>query len=74
MRQAVFFLDSGLGHELTTPTMECENLQGWLVPKQRAAEFEAVWMAHEKGEWWEEFYYWAEWHLEEDGTVTVEFT
>jgi hypothetical protein len=43
-KNAIFFLDTGEGHDFETPDMEGECLSGWLVPVSRSAEFEKDWM------------------------------
>ncbi len=70
---AVFFLDAGDGNEFTTPTMEGENLQGWLVPLADVEEFETMWLLGEEDDQWVDFFCWAEWQMT-NGTITVTFT
>lgn len=60
-RGAVFFLDSGDGDDFETETMEGENLQGWLVPQNKADEFESVWKIWNEDDEWVDFFCWAEW-------------
>lgn len=39
-RDAVFFLDCGLGKVVENDSFECEDLAGWLIPNEKASEFE----------------------------------
>ncbi|MDR0852359.1 MAG: hypothetical protein LBN36_07675 [Clostridiales Family XIII bacterium] len=42
-KNAVFYLDTGEGHDFETPEMEGEYLSGWLVPVERCEAFELGW-------------------------------
>lgn len=72
-KDCVFFLDSGDGNEFETDTMEGETLQGWLVPKTKAAEFERVWKDKEEDDTWADFFCWAEWN-KKNGNIDVTFS
>lgn len=66
-KECVFFLDTGDGNSFENDLMECENLQGWLVPLSRADEFGKIWGNNEEDDEWVEFFCWVEWvsHKEE---------
>ncbi len=68
----VFFLQAGDGNEFTTDTMEGEELMGWLVPNDKAEEFERLWMEKKETDDWTDFFRWAEWNLNGE-TVEVRF-
>lgn len=72
-KDCVFFLDSGDGNEFETDTMEGETLQGWLVPKTKAAEFEKVWNDNKEDDAWTDFFCWAEWNRK-NGNIDVTFS
>lgn len=72
-KDCVFFLESGDGNEFETDTMEGENLQGWLVPQNQAAEFEKIWKEEKEDDIWTEFFCWAEWHRK-NGNIDVTFS
>ena len=55
-KEAVFFLDTEEGHVLPHPTMEVENLSGWLVPFEKADEFENIWWDNKENDDWVEYY------------------
>ena len=68
----VFFLDAGLGREVAKKEYEGENLQGWLIPMEKADEFEKQFSAFENGEEWDDFYAFLEWE-ELNGDVKIFF-
>ncbi len=70
----VFFGFSGEGRAFVTPEMEGEDLSGWLVPNDKADEFESLWKREpvEKVDAWSEFFVFVIWHLKGD-KVSVEF-
>lgn len=41
----VFFLFCGEGYDLITDEIDCQDLTGWLVPSEDAADFEPIWKA-----------------------------
>ena len=69
---AVFFLDSGNGNEFETETMEGENLQGWLVPYQKTADFKPAWDQWNETDEWVDYFCWVEWCAESD-VIDVRF-
>lgn len=72
---AVFFAFAGDGRDLELPDMEGEDMMGWLIPKDRVAEFQPEWETENSEEAldrWGDFFTWAEWSLE-DGTVRIVF-
>lgn len=72
LKSCVFFLDSGDGNEFENESMEGENLQGWLVPKTKADEFEKVWINNEEDDEWVDFFCWAEWSIDK-GRINIAF-
>ena len=57
----VFFADCGEGNILETPDLECEDMRGWLVPKEKVKEFETEWQQDQVSDKWTGFIFWAEW-------------
>lgn len=72
-RNCVFFLDSGDGNEFENESMEGEDLQGWLVPKTKADEFEKVWKANSEDDEWVDCFCWAEWIIKR-GNIDIMFS
>ena len=71
-RGGVFFLDSGDGRDFISDDMEGEDLTGWLIPANKADEFESIWKRNEAiSEDWDEFFVFAEW--ENAGGVKIQF-
>lgn len=68
----VFFADCGEGHTLETLDMECEDMRGWLIPKEKAKEFEKEWQQDQVSDKWTEFIFWAEWS-QKDGEIDIKF-
>ena len=71
-RDAVFFLQAGDGNDYETDDLECEDLMGWLIPKDKIPEFEPIWKAFQVMDDWTDYFQWAEWYVE-DGAVHVQF-
>lgn len=69
---SVFFLEAGDGRDFETKDLEGEDLQGWLIPKNRADEFEKQWKKGQPNEDWDEFFCFAIWKKEE-GKIKVKF-
>ena len=69
---AVFFLEAGDGRDFVTETLEGEDLQGWLIPKEKEEEFFKVWDKDEVGEEWDDFFGFAIWEQDKDA-VKVKF-
>ena len=68
----VFFLDAGDGRDFKTDTLEGEDLMGWLIPKEKASEFEKEWEAGDVSDDWSDFYKWAIWDNPDTPTITFE--
>ena len=60
-RQCVFFLNCGEGRELTTETMEGEDLFGWLIPESLANAFEKRFLDNSPSEDRDDFLCFAIW-------------
>lgn len=58
---AIFFADAGDGGDFSTPTMEGENMVGWLIPADKAEAFEPMWRACTVDDSWSDFFMWAVW-------------
>lgn len=71
-QDAVFFADAGDGNDFVTPTMEGENMMGWLIPAKQALEFEPLWEASDVDDSWSDFYKWAVWSQVGD-TIKIRF-
>ena len=68
----VFFLDAGLGRSFSTEKLEGENLQGWLIPKEKADLFERDFLKFKNGEEWDDFFAFLEWE-KVDKTIKLFF-
>lgn len=68
----VFFLDAGLGREVVKEEYEGENMQGWLIPMEKANEFEKQFSAFKNGEEWDDFFAILEWE-EVNGEIKIFF-
>ena len=60
-KNAVFFLEAGDGRDFETNDIEGEDLQGWLIPRERAILFETKWRNNSVNGEWEEFFCFAVW-------------
>lgn len=70
---SLFFVDSGEGRELFMPGIEGEDLFGWLIPKDRADEFEDEFVKNAvNADKWEEFECFAQWHRKGD-VINISF-
>ncbi|MCI8387033.1 MAG: hypothetical protein HFE63_01020 [Clostridiales bacterium] len=58
----VFFLFCGEGHSFEDDNLEGENLSGWLIPKDRADEFNQKFIEYDSDlDDWDDFFAFAEW-------------
>lgn len=72
-QNAVFFMECGCGDVLSEENIECEDCQGWLIPVEKAEEFNKLFLAENVDEKWDEFEAWADWKKTSNGIqVTVE--
>jgi hypothetical protein len=74
-QDAVFFLDCGEGNEVETDEISGENLSGWLVPNNKAAQFEQEWKSHNGVFYstkWDKFFCWALWKNSR-GNINISF-
>ena len=67
----VFFLDAGDGRDFETDTIEGEDLIGWLVPKNKALNFEKLWKKGYISDKWSKYYGFALW--KDINNITIEF-
>lgn len=68
-RGAVFFADSGDGNDFETETMEGEDMMGWLIPKEKAKEFQPLWEASKVDSSWSDYFGWALWKKSQDNVL-----
>ncbi len=68
----IFYADAGDGNDFETEDMEGENMMGWLIPTEKAPEFESLWKKSEVGDEWADFYVWAVWSKEQ-GNIRIHF-
>lgn len=66
----VFFLDCEEGHDGTVNDMEVCNLSGWLIPTDKASEFESIWEKGKEDDSWADFFKFASWK-DENGLKIV---
>ena len=57
----VFYADAGDGRDFETEAMEGEDMMGWLIPQEKAGEFEPLWHAWKEDDSWSDYYMWAGW-------------
>ena len=70
-QDAVFFLDCGQGKTFENNQMECEDLCGWLIPKEKVKEFEPLFVDNsDEVNKFDDFYTSVDFHIEDD-TVNV---
>lgn len=70
---SVFFLDCGEGNTVFKDDIICGDCSGWLVPKDKAAEFGEDYIAFkddEKWQDWEQFAAWVTWS-ENSGEILI---
>jgi len=68
----VFFLDTGEGRDVSFQDMEGEDISGWLIPCQHAAEFQDEWENTRPSDQWLSFFRFAIWRLE-NGNLMIDF-
>lgn len=61
----VFFLDCEEGHDGNVNGMEICNLSGWLIPSDKANEFETLWEKEMEDDEWSDFFVFAKWKYED---------
>lgn len=71
-RGCIFFADAGDGNEFETNTMEGEEMMGWLIPKEKAKDFEPLWKTSSVDDSWSDFFCWAVWTFL-DNKITISF-
>lgn len=57
----VFFLDCEEGHDGSVNGMEVCNLSGWLIPAEKANEFELAWKKGGEDDNWIDFFEFVSW-------------
>ena len=68
----VFFLDAGDGRDFETDLIEGEDLMGWLIPNDQAADFEEKWKNNDVSDEWSNHYVWAIW--DDPMSLKIKFT
>ena len=71
-RNCVFFLKAGDGRNYYSQDMDGEDLMGWLIPCEKAEEFERGWLNNNVDEKWDDFFCFAVWKIE--NILVIEFT
>ncbi len=71
-RNCIFFISEADGREFYEDDMEGDDLWGWLIPEDRADEFEKLWAEGKENDDWNDFFLCAEWRKKADG-YDVEF-
>lgn len=72
---AMFFLFAGEGRTFTTSNMEGEDLSGWLIPDEKATEFELQWQQNNSLaalQKWVDYFVWVVWR-DKNGEILVKF-
>lgn len=69
----IYYLESGDGNDAIIYGMEVCDLWGWLVPYDKCAEFERIWINHQEDDDWIDYFISAEWEQDVDGKVLVNF-
>ena len=72
----VFFIGNQECHDLVLDDMYLAEMCGWLVPKDRADEFEEIWKTDKRSLWgseWSEFFVFEDVEMMPDGTVEIWF-
>lgn len=68
----IYYLDAGDGRDFETEEYEGEDLMGWLIPKDKQAEFELEWRKGDVSDDWSDYYIWAIWNNPSKPYVTFE--
>lgn len=69
----VFFLECEDGNDASLKDMDVSDLTGWLVPKDKAPEFEAIWLARQENDDWIDFYRAVTWKRSLFGKIKIRF-
>ena len=64
----IYYADCGEGKDGETKDMDLEDMFGWLIPIERAKEFEKVWLHNDKKLWsddynWDDYCTWLDWEI-----------
>ena len=65
-------MDAGDGRDFENEAMEGEDLSGWLIPLEKAKDFESIWKNGDVGDEWSEMFGYAIWENSENPTVKFE--
>ena len=73
-RGCVFFLNSGEGHIFENEDMVFSDLNGWLIPAEKAEEFNKKYMDWQEDsedlEDWDDCFCWEEWEDKENPKIS----
>lgn len=68
----VFFCDCGLGRLFENDNIECEDLCGWLIPKEKADNFEKLFLENsDEQHKFDDFYCYIDFSVIENGKISV---
>lgn len=59
--KSIFFVDCGEGRPFESDEMEGEDLSGWMIPKDRAEDFQKEFDANDVSEEWDDFMKFVKW-------------
>ena len=68
----IFFLEAGDGRDFVTNTLECEDLQGWLIPMELVNSFTPLWLSDSIPNSWSIFFGFAIWEIK-DNNIYISF-
>ena len=68
----VFFADSGEGHIFENENMEYSDLTGWLIPIEKAVDFEKEYIKGGDPEGWYDYFCWMKWENENNPKIIFE--
>ncbi len=68
-----FYLECEDGNDASFDDMDVSELTGWLVPEDKALEFEAVWLLWKEDDTWIDYYRSVVWSQDKKGRIHVKF-
>lgn len=68
-----FYLECEDGNDASFDDMDVSELTGWLVPEEKALEFEAVWLLWKEDDTWIDYYQSVLWSRDKKGLIRVRF-
>lgn len=70
--KSVFFLDCEEGDDGIVGNTQVCRLSGWLIPQNRASEFESVWKKEMEDDTWADFFCFVDWKDEDGLKITFD--